>query len=431
MLRRFVGFLLLLFLAVLAVNWPELPYHARLADLIFIPLAIAIVAMPWPRMTWQWADLAVAAYVLGALPAIALSPDRQRSAIELVRELYLVAIYAIIAIAARQGFARAVGRGLAIGGAILSVAGLIFLGLQLVGAARVAAMGEVMPLPYIGNALRLRALTASEAMLACVLTAAVPFAIVSWRTDRKPPWLMLTAAIIVAALFTFSHALAGFFVALLLAAWPLLSQRPHLRRLAVALVVAIVLGLNFAATVSIKSIAYGGSSYADASAYHHAVDQRDITIGGATVTYNVMSYARIKQIAWRAFIASPVAGIGLDRFQSATMQAYSQGLLPQLYSEIDPHSALLGRMAECGAVGGLTLVLLWAAWAAMARDCASDVVGCAAGAALAGLIVSSLNADIMNFRFVWVLAGLLRGLHEARGMITASGRGAAAADGTR
>jgi hypothetical protein len=57
-------------------------------------------------------------------------------------------------------------------------------------------------------------------------------------------------------------------------------------------------------------------------------------------------------------------------------------------------------------------MLLWVAWVVMARDVVrtGHVIGVAAAAALAGLIVSSLNADIMNFRFVWVLAGTLRGL---------------------
>ena len=35
-------------------------------------------------------------------------------------------------------------------------------------------------------------------------------------------------------------------------------------------------------------------------------------------------------------------------------------------------------------------------------------------AAFAGLLVCSINADIMNFRFVWVLAGTLRGLNHSR-----------------
>ncbi|HUQ85932.1 MAG TPA: hypothetical protein VM096_00145, partial [Vicinamibacterales bacterium] len=127
-----------------------------------------------------------------------------------------------------------------------------------------------------------------------------------------------------------------------------------------------------------------------------------------------MSYARIKQVAWRTFVEHPVAGIGLDRFQVATMRAYAEGMLPSHYRVIDPHSTLLGRLAESGIIGGITLLLLWSAWAMVARDVvrSGDVIGVAAAAALAGLVVSSLNADIMNFRFVWVLAATLRGLRQ-------------------
>jgi O-antigen ligase len=144
-----------------------------------------------------------------------------------------------------------------------------------------------------------------------------------------------------------------------------------------------------------------------------------------------MSYARIKQVAWRAFLEHPIAGLGLDQFHTATLRAYDEGALPLLYREIDPHSALFGRLAECGVIGGVTLLMLWAAWAAMARETSGHYLGYAAAAALAGLIVSSLNADIMNFRFLWVVAGLLRGLQEANGMLTTSGRGATATAGTR
>jgi hypothetical protein len=322
---------------------------------------------------------------------------------------------------------------LAIGGAILSLAGLVFVALQLIGAAPSPLMGEVMPLPYIGNALRLRAMTASEAMLACVLTAAAPFAIAQCRTDRVRAWCVMAGVMTMAALLTFSHAIAGFAVAVVAAAWPSLEAWPRLRRLAVAGVAIVVLGLNFAATVSIKSVSYGGAGYADASQYHHAVDQQQTRIGGATVVYNVMSYARIKQVAWRSFVEHPVAGIGLDRFHSATERAYAEGALPSLYREIDPHATLLGRLAETGIIGGATLLILWAAWVVLAQAAVREgsAIGYAAAAALAGLTVSSLNADIMNFRFVWVLAGLLRGLQEANGIVTASGRVASTEDGTR
>jgi len=415
-----VRYLLLLFLVTIGVNWPELPYNARLADVIFIPLAAAVLFSPAPTphspFNWRWSDLAVAGYLLGAVPAILISDDRRASAIELVRQLYLVAIYVVFAIAARHRLANTVGKGLALGGAILASAGLVVIALHLIGVAPPPLFGEVMPLPYIGATLRLRSLTVTFAMFACVLTAAAPLAIALCLSDRVRAWCALTGVMIVAALLTFSHAIAGFAVAVLLAAWPSLASWPRLRRLAIAGVAIIFLILNFAATVAIKSVSYGGAGYADTSQYFHAVDQQQTSIGGATVIYNVMSYARIKQVAWRTFAEHPIAGIGLDRFHVATLRAYTEGMLPSHYREVDPHSTLLGRLAESGVIGGITLLLLWVAWVLMARDVVrgGDVIGVAAAAALAGLIVSSLNADIMNFRFVWVLAGTLRGLNHSR-----------------
>src|SRR6185436_7865848 len=250
--RRLVEILLLLFLAVIGVNWPVLPFNATGADLIFMPLAISIFALAGFRWTWRRSDSAVAIYLLGALPAIAISTDHRASAVELIRELYLAAIYVFVAIAAREGFARTVGKGLALGAGFLSIAGLIFIVLQRSGMVPPAPrMGEFMQLPYLGETLRLRAQTASEAMLACLLTAAVPFAIAMCTADRIRKWCASAAAMMVAAAFTFSHAIAGFTVAVVIAAWPLLRARRHLRGAAVAAAVIVVLVLNFTATMSI------------------------------------------------------------------------------------------------------------------------------------------------------------------------------------
>ena len=424
-------YLLLCFLAIVGVNWPVLPFNANVADLIFVPVAISVLAVAGFRWTWRRADLAVAVYLLGSLTALALSDEPRAGVMELIRQVYLAAIYVIIAIAAREGVARTIGAGLAIGGGLLSLIGLLFVTLQLSGAAPWPAMGEVMQLPYLGATLRLRALTTSEAMLACLLTAAVPFAITVCRSHRSRIACAGAALMAAAAAFTFSHAIAGFATAAVIAMWPSLRGRPLPRRAAVAAAVIVTLGLNFAATAAIRSVTYGESSYADTSEYHHAVDRREVRIGGAAITYDVMSYARIKQVAWQTFLDHPVAGVGLDRFHSVTERAFEQGLLPSQYREIDPHSTVVGRMAECGIIGGVTLLLLWMAWAAIARDVSGSAAGLAAAAALAGLIVSGLNADIMNFRFLWVIAGLMRGLQEVNGIVTASGGAVTARDGTR
>ena len=426
MLHRIAAALLLAFLAAIGVNWPDLPFNARLADLLFLPLALVVLAVGGRALTWRRADTAVALYLLGAVPAIAISTDLRHSTIEFVREIYLVAIYAIIAIAARSGLAKTIAAGLALAGALLSIAGLFFFALSAILGPSWPRMGEVMMLPYVGAVLRLRALTASEAMFACLLTAAVPFAVAS--ADRHRRWWQVTM-MVAAALLTFSHAVAGFAVSLVMATWHLMSRWQ--RRVAVAATVVIALGLNFAATVSIKSVGYLESNYADASQYHYAIEEGHVQIGAASITYNVMSYARIKQVAWRAFIEHPIAGVGLDRFHTETERAFEEGRLTSMYREIDPHATLPGRLAETGLIGGLTLLWLWFVWGGMAVNGASQsTIGVAAAAALAGLIVAGINADIMNFRFLWVIAGLLRGLQDAKGIAIASGRVVTATAGT-
>jgi hypothetical protein len=420
MLPRLAALLLFLFLALNAVAWPVLPYHAHLADLLFPLLAAAIVMLPGAGLSWQRADLAVAAYLIGALPALMISPDRRQSAIELLRECYVAIIYVVFALAARRGLARRIGGGLAIGGGLLSIAGLLVIAAERIGAVSWPLVGEVMTLPYLGDTVRLRALTDTEAMFACVLTASIPFAIERWQSDRARAWGALAAVMTIAALFTFSHAIAGVAVAMLIAAWRSLRPRRAVRLLAVAAVVLIVVAFNFAATVAIRSVSTGGSGYVDPSQYQYGVDDKEMRIGASIVKYTVMSYARLKQVAWDAFTDAPIAGLGLDQFPAATTRAYHAGRLPSNYIVTDPHSTVLGRMAECGIIGALTLLLLWIAWAKMAGAAmrAAPGIGYAAAAALFGLFVSSLNADIMNFRFLWVVAGLLRGLHEADGIIT-------------
>lgn len=71
-------------------------------------------------------------------------------------------------------------------------------------------------------------------------------------------------------------------------------------------------------------------------------------------------------------------------------------------------------MAESGTIGTVGLVaflasLMIAAQRLSAND-HSPAIALAAFAGLSGLIVNSLNVDIMNFRFFWAAAGLVRGL---------------------
>ncbi|MEO8682188.1 MAG: O-antigen ligase family protein, partial [Vicinamibacterales bacterium] len=123
---------------------------------------------------------------------------------------------------------------------------------------------------------------------------------------------------------------------------------------------------------------------------------------------------RLKEEAWRAFLQHPIAGVGLDRFHDVSQAAFEHGRLTTDYRAIDPHSTLLGRLAETGIIGGAALVLLWIGFAFTSaravRGTTESWIATAAAAALIGLFVVSPNVDVMNFRFLWVAAGLITGI---------------------
>lgn len=405
--------LVLVFLSTLALDWPALPFNARLADVLFVALAIAVAVRPFRRPTLHPLDMLVACYFAGSVIATLVSGDPRSSAIELIRHGYLIVIYVVIAAAVRQGFAATIGLGLALSGALLANIGLALMFVTLVTGIAFPGAGDLMTLPYVGNVLRLRAFTATEAMLASVLAMAVPFAMVRATGERAARWGITTALMIGAASLTFSHSVAGVLVASLLSARPWLQARTIAWRLSIAATIIGVLVFNFAATISIRSI---GTELRDRGEYSYGVETRRTTISGVEVEFSVISYFRLKEIAWDAFKTHPLAGAGLDQFHTLTYAAYSAGRLPSHYQETDPHSTFLGRLAETGLTGTLPLIALWIGIFMTARELLAQPierpVALALFAGLCGLLVNTFNADVMNFRFLWVAIGLLRGLSE-------------------
>ena len=79
-------------------------------------------------------------------------------------------------------------------------------------------------------------------------------------------------------------------------------------------------------------------------------------------------------------------------------------------------SEFFGRFAETGLAGGLTLIALWIAiGVAVDRLVVSHPdswIAIAAAAGIIGTLVNTMNADVMNFRFLWVALGLVRGLQD-------------------
>ena len=418
------------FLGTLALNWPALPFNVRIADLIFpaviLTLLVAHGLRP-PKL--HWLDGLVIAYIAGSLPSFVTS-SASASVIELTRIGYLALVYAVIAAVVAHGYLRLTIASLAAGALVLAAIGLGFALVRAIVPFDVHTLAESMTMPYAGDVVRLRALTASPAMLACALTVAVPFAIAALarRADPGGTRRLLVVAIVIgcaAALLTFSHAVVGLMAAMLIVLWPRLRSRQLLRAAAVALVIVVAMLANVTLVAAVRSITLNGAPVAERGGFHHAVEGRSVQLGDLRVDYEVMSYFRIKQLAVDAFVSRPWTGIGLDRFHEVTSAAHQQGQLPATYREIDPHSTLLGRLAETGIVGGITLVALWIGFLLTASVLAQAPgergwIARAALAAIAGLLITSINVDVMNFRFLWAAFGIIRGLDGTKDVVAAS-----------
>ena len=418
--------LLLVFLTLIAIDWPQqLPFNIRLADAAFVAAAAAILAnaRSTTRPRLHFLDLAIVVYLAGSLVGVLTSPNPPAGFVEMIRHIYVAIIYIVIALAVRQGFAATVATGLALSGGALAVVGLIAAVTRITTGIGVTALTPLTALPYIGETVRLRGLTASESMLACVLAVSLPFALLHPAIRASRAKTAVVAAIFgVAAALTFSHSIAGVTVAALIVAWPDLRS-PALRISAVGAVVLVVLAFNFAATVAIRSV--GTTPLRDDTVFQYVIDGGRTEIAGVNIEYQTMSYLRIKQVALDAFLARPLTGIGLDRFHDVTEAAFQQGRLTANYRVIDPHSTFIGRLAETGAIGLITLLVLWVAiWRSLIELNAGaawrDWMAAAAIAAIAGTLVNTMNADVMNFRFLWVVLGLVRGRLALAGRVNAT-----------
>ena len=123
--------------------------------------------------------------------------------------------------------------------------------------------------------------------------------------------------------------------------------------------------------------------------------------------FNPPFYSATGQVSW-----GPVAISGTYFWSNA---AYDDGRLYSPYQRAEAHSTPFGRLAETGLVGTLPLIALFTALIVYALRAArsgppDNVVAWALAAGCAGLLVNSVNVDMMNFRFLWFGAGIIRAL---------------------
>jgi len=421
--RGYLCWLAVAYVLLVPLAWAPLPLNIKWADIVFVPLAVAtMVAARGRRYRPHRLDSAVLLWLLAPLPSYAATSDAGQSGLEHLKLAYLAAVYGITALLAARSVSGAIVRGLAGIGGALAALGLLACALYLVAGVEMTSLGRSMPLPYVGSVLRLYGATESPAMLASILTVTVPFAVVlAVQSPGASIWWAVAAVAAAAAALTATASLVGVAVAAIVVAWPLLrgAQLGWVRWPALVAVVLFVLITNALLVASVRGVRLTGGRDASVppAAYPYAFQEpqgaRTVTL---TASYHLMSYFLMKRVAADAFVEHPLTGTGLGTFHQLTEKAYQRGEVPSDYFRTDPHSTLLGTLAETGLPGGAALVLLWVMFLRAAvrlhRRTARVGPGLALAAALVGLLVSSVNADVMNFRFLWVALGLVRGLEE-------------------
>ncbi len=406
------GVLAAAYIALIPLARPGLPANLHVADLLFPFLAIAVVARHGRAWQLRPLDYCVMAYLVSLLPSFMVTDDVRASGVELVKRLYLAAVYVVFAIYFRsEGFVSAF-KAVVYSAMVLCSFGLAVIAAYFLGGAFSPQIGSPNPIPYVGNVLRVWLVTESPSMLASYLTFALPFLLAARFATLlgRAVWLGSVGAAAIVAMLSFSHGLAGFVASGLITVWRRASgPRGHARRVAAAaasMVLILVLNAMLVATVRRVdwSADFDGSVPRSAAPYEfqQAQGARRLNLH---VSYNPMSYYLLKEVAWRAFVERPWTGFGLDRFHALTAQAADEGRIHEIYRFTDPHSTAFGALAETGIFGAVTIVALFVVAVVPLRRSEGSLASwfiVASQAAIIGLAVNSLNTDIMNFRFLWV-----------------------------
>jgi len=418
------------YLILIPIGSGWLPANMEWADVVLVGVCVALVVSPRrPGLTLRPLDVLVLVYLAGSLLSFRRSPDLLHSGVEFAKQGALAVVYLVFSVLARRRERVAnIACWFAWPAVALATVSLVALGIYLMAGREVGPFLSVAPIPGAGHVARIKGMLLSPGFFCNYLTMALPLLLLLPRGPahahatgwwRAGPWV-----VVLAALGTMTASLAGFLAAGLAAVWRqwASSRRLRLARAGLAMMAGIVLvAVNLMVAVTVRDVSWSADRNPRLPAPRHVYASQEEGAGAERLTvqvsYNPISYFLLKQAAARAFQREPLTGVGLGAFHEETERAYRDGRLHEPYRRADPHAELLGRLAETGLVGAATLLLLWAGVARcgcvlLRGDSASAWASRAILAGLFGVLVNSLNADVMNFRFVWVGVGLLRGQLE-------------------
>jgi O-antigen ligase len=397
------------------LGWPGLPWSMQLGDLLF-PIVVLAMLVWRPALPGHRLDAVIAIYLLGSALSIPSSLSPRTSTLALGKELYLAGVYLVLKAAAGDVGTVRLCRWLCGAVGVLAACSLVAAAVFYLGGPLWSLVGSSMPLPYVGEVFRAHGTLLAPEFFGNVLTLAIPIAaMLAAGTDSRAAWRAALAVMIVAELLTFSKSLAGSVVALAVFFWPQWDHRPVLRGAAAAAAVALVVLFNAAAIATVRRVDVQFTKDSRVPPPEALYGRQDDPAGADRIeiglSYNPMSYYLIKKVAWHSWVDRPWLGTGLGTFPLDAERAYQEGRLHQAHRRDQAHSLPFGRLSETGLIGVLTLapllVVLWQSMLRASRAPGVDGrVAWALFAGVAGLLVNSINVDVMHFRFLWFAIGL-------------------------
>jgi hypothetical protein len=403
------------YLALIPIGWSPFPWQVQWADVVFVGLLIGVLAQRHgASMTRSRLDLLVALYLVASLVSFSATSDARQSGIELMKQLYLGLVYWVFRSIGREPAEarRVVSWYAGVAAGLSALALLAWIGSSLWSLPS-PLLYERVQMPVLGSVVRIQGTVMTPALFCNYLTVALPLLVfmAARATGRrsKRRWRFATLVVVLAAIGTMTYSIMGCLGAALFTVWHRWGASRARRSLRAILAVcwaAVLIGTTLMLSVAIRQVQVVADHDPQVLAppYYYAFqdEQRGASRLTMSVSYNPMGYHLLKAIAMNAFRRSPLTGTGLGTFHQETERAYHDGLIHETYRRTDPHAELFGRLAETGLLGGVTLVWLWWGWIRLGslsvRSTPSSIsINRALLAGLLGLLVNSVNTDIMNF----------------------------------
>ena len=273
--------------------------------------------------------------------------------------------------------------------------------------------------PLFGDVARVRStLAPTSRLLVTLLIVALPAAMLLRRAGtpgerRVAAWLiaMMTAC----AILTYARGLLEFVALLgLLALLPWTGRRRMLAAALVAVYLAAQLGVQAVSTwrVTDHELTWGADRSRSLADGHYYGTMPDVGVQRLDLYVEWVhdNYFMLKRVAWRAFLERPLTGWGPDNWPEIRARAQERGIAPATLRYDSAHSEVLGVAAEMGLVGLAALVAFWVLVLRAMRPGRTSgfaatlaryqALGCGA------VLLTSVNLDVMRFRFLWVALAL-------------------------